>query len=712
MHKLKMIILSLLMTFSFNLMAQSNRIIIDSGHNKSVASLEYHEMSGKLVSADESGLIKIWDLESEKLEYQVDTGLKGSLEIKVHPLKTEIAILITRPGYSGLSVWNWKTGRNLFTKSLTNRPVQFEYSGSGKFLFIVRVGTPSIILYDSQSGREFSYLKRLNGLFSSAYIGSKETTIMAYSNSGYFRFYDIRTGSLQNESTTLEDLRDITVLQTEGKRYIIARKEDNLFMVDRLTGEVRDSLTTARMVSYSIDQNKGVLSIIKESETGKLSISQTDTTGARFTPLSTSSYLNNSRPFSEDMTRDTGYFRITDSFRDILSAENRVFLSDSSGTIWQINKDSLKPEIFKKNIISPIHDLSFNADKLYMLSEKDIINLKSNFFVSSRVHSLNRLSDLTIGFSMNPLPGESYMEGYDQERLLIWSTENKGKGYVLYDPVMDSVINSNNSYKSSLIQIHVRNNQVLALESSGEASLSNIHTGIKEFDFSALGMVSLNFVDDTMLMAGKSLMKTSRNPLFTVQTNTGEIIPFEDNRFLVHNILSPENGNSIYTVGLLSNSDGSTETQIRSHQKNNPSQVTTLYRRDGEWINSILTVDSSSYTPTLYGSISGRDIIRLRGSQKKVWEYDRNIDNMFYHESILYIINSDGSLTLFDPQRGTKIVDYYMLSDNNWIAISAGNTENPYISSRNAALSINSFSQATGRAVRTQFQIMDTKKED
>jgi len=710
MHKNGLLFIFLILT-AMNLTAQNNRIVIDSGHNSSVAALGIHEESGRMVSADETGLIKIWDLISNKLEYQLDTGLRGSLEIKIHPVKNEIAILTTRPGYTGLSVWDWKTGRNLFTKTLANRPVQFDYSGSGKYLFIVQVGNPSIILYDSISGREYSYLQRMSGLFSYAYVGSTETTIMAYSNSGYFRYYDIRTSSLKNEASTMEDLKDITVLQTEGKRYIIARKDNSLFLIDRLSGEVRDSLTQSNMVNFSIDQKNGVLTTVTQSETGRLRLVYSSTSGARFSPLSSYEYLNKRDQSAGLETSDPGFFRITDSVRSILTADNRVFLSDNGGTIWEVSHSSLKPEIYKKSLLSNIRDISITGKNLYLLTEDEIVTLNSSFFEKSDL-SLNRFSDLNIRVEKTPLPGESYMESYDLDRLLIWSTENKGYGYVLFNPETNEVLDTNNSYKSSLKQIHIRNNQILALESSGEASLSNLHTGIKEFDFSALGMVSLNFVDDTTLMAGKSLMRTGVNPLITVQSGTGEIIPFSDNRFLVHNIISPDKGNSLYTVGLKQNSDGSIETQIRSHLKTDPSRVSTLYTIQGEWINSILTVDTSSYTPTLYGSINGRDIFRLRGSQKKEWNYEKNITNIFYHDSLLYILNSDGSLTLFDPLKGKKIVDYYLLDDDNWIALPDKIGDAPVISSRDVQSVINSYSKTTGRPVAAAYKVLSVQREN
>ena len=81
------------------------------------------------------------------------------------------------------------------------------------------------------------------------------------------------------------------------------------------------------------------------------------------------------------------------------------------------------------------------------------------------------------------------------------------------------------------------------------------------------------------------------------------------------------------------------------------------------------------------------------------------IENMFYHQSVLYIINSDGSLTLFDPQKGKKIMDYYLLSDGNWIAINATAGSKPVISDRGAASKINSFSTTSGRPVRSSFSI-------
>lgn len=702
MKKLKITILLFMLSAA---LLPAQRMIIDSGHNKSVAALHYHNQSNSLVSADDSGLVNIWDLESDKLEYQLDTGLYGSIEVKLHPAKTELAILVNRPGYSALSVWNWKTGKNLFTKTLSNRPIQFDYSGKGKFLFIARVGNPSISLYDSQSGREYSYLKRLSGLFSFGYIGSTEATIMTYSNSGYFRYFDIRTSSLKNESSTLEDLSDIKVLQTEGKRYILARKDNSIFMIDRLSGAVKDAMTVENMLSFSIDQSKGVVSVVKQSDSGRLRISHSSTKGAFFSPIASENYLNNSNRTLEDMTADTGFFRITDRFRAIETINGRVFLSDASGNIWQLDKTSFSPVVYKKNELAHIQDIEFNGDTLYILSENDLYTLESKFFGASGTYSTNRLNDLSMAAMKNPLMGNSKLESYEDGKLLIWSNENNGKGYVLYDPINNEIIGENNSYSAALDQVKIRNNQVLALESTGEATLSNLQTGIREFGFSALGMVSLNFLDDSTLMAGKSLMKTSKNPLMTVQLGTGEITPFDDNRFLIYNILSPERGNRVYTAGLKLKTDGTVSTEIRSHQKENPSEVTTIYSKKGEWINSILTVDSSSYTPTLYGSITGRDIIKIRGTQKRAWSYDRNIENMFYHQSVLYIINSDGSLTLFDPQKGKKIMDYYLLSDGNWIAINATTGSKPVISDRGAASKINSFSTTSGRPVRSSFSI-------
>jgi hypothetical protein len=683
----------------------AQRVIIDSGHNKSVGALHYHGQSNSLISADDSGLVKIWDMESDKLEYQLDTGLYGSIEMKLHPGKTELAILVNRPGYSALSVWNWKTGKNLFTKRLTARPIQFNYSGKGKFLFITRVGNPSIVLYDSQSGREYSYLKRLNGLFSYGYIGSTESTIMTYSNSGYFRYFDIRTSSLKNESSTMEDLSDIMVLQSEGKRYILARKDESIFMIDRLSGAVKDAMTVENMISYSIDQSRGVVSVVKKTESGRLRISHSSTKGAFFSPIASENYLNNANRTLDDMTADTGYFRITDSFRAIETINNRVFFSDASGNIWQLDKTNMKPIVYKKNELAHIQDIEFNTDTLYILSESDLYTLKSEFFGSSGTYSTSRLNDLSMVSNKNPLLGISKMESYEEDKLLIWSNENNAKGYVLYSPENNEILGENDSYTSALKQIKIRKNQVLALESSGEASLSNLQTGIREFGFSALGMVSLNFLDDKTLIGGKSLMKTSTNPLLAVQLGTGEITPLSDNRFLIYNILSPEKGNRIYTAGLKLKTDGTISTEIRSHKKDNPSEVSTIYSKNGEWINSIFTVDSSSYTPTLFGSITGRDIIRIRGTQKRTWSYNKNIENMFYHNSVLYIINSDGSLTLFDPQRGKKILDYYLLGNGSWISINAESGSKPVISDSTAAFKINSFSTSSGRSIRSSYSI-------
>ena len=697
-----------ILSLSF-LSAQSNRIVIDSGHSSSVGSMAYHERSGRLVSCDDSGVVKVWNLQDDKLEYRLDTGLRGSIELKLHPEKYELALLVTRPGYSGLSVWDWRSGRNKFTKTLSGRPIQFEYSGKGRFLFTTRVDNPSIVIYNSQTGREYSYLKRLRTLFSFAYIGDKESTVMTYSNSGYLRFYDIRTVSLKNESSTKADLSELSVMQTEGKRYILGRKDNSLFLIDRLNGEVKDAMTVEDMRSFSLDQSNGTITVLSVSDSGRLKVSHTSTSGARFTPISTPSYLSG-RISTADLD-DSGWFRVNEGSRALISARNRVYLSDGMGYLWTFN-DRGRPEMFKKNEIVAIQDISFEDNKLYLLTNDRLMTLSSRFFGSTGVHDLDRLGDLSIQTTGSPLEGETFLESYSDGRLLIWSAEDGARDYVLYDPDDNKVLGDNSSFTSTLKEVHIIGDRILALESSGEASLSNIFTGIREFSFSALGMVSLNYIDDSRLLAGKSLMKTGRNPLFTVQTDTGEILPVTDERFLIQNIVSPESGTKIYTTGLRLLSDGSMETQIRSHDRSNPSRSTLLYSKDGEWMQSILTVDDSSYTPTLYGSVSGREILRIRGNQKNSWDYDKNIRDLFFHKSILYILNTDGSLTLFDPQRGRSIVDYFLMKDGSWIALPSAQGDKPYVNNASASEWINSYSTSTGRSISVRYRVADIKEEE
>ena len=140
-------------------------------------------------------------------------------------------------------------------------------------------------MMDSQTGREFSYLKRLYDLFSFAYIGGSESRVMTYSNSGILKYWDIRTSTLQNEAVTQADLRDITVLQTEGKRYFVARKGTTLFLIDRLSGNVRDTLEKESMLNFSVDPDTGNIAIITKSSTGRLKAVMVKTRGAYFSPM-------------------------------------------------------------------------------------------------------------------------------------------------------------------------------------------------------------------------------------------------------------------------------------------------------------------------------------------------------------------------------------------------------------------------------------------
>ena len=97
--------------------------------------------------------------------------------------------------------------------------------------------------------------------------------------------------------------------------------------------------------------------------------------------------------------------------------------------------------------------------------------------------------------------------------------------------------------------------------------------------------------------------------------------------------------------------------------------------------------------------------MRISGLRKKIWDYDKNIEKIFFHNSLLYILNTDGSLTLFNPRNEKIILDFYLMEDNSWIAI-PGEKTNPYISSSSASDYLNTFQSGTTRAVRNSYIIV------
>ena len=704
-RKIPLIFTILLM--SMNLTGQTaNRIIIDSGHSASIESMVSHS-TGVLLSADNTGLVKVWDLASNSIKYQVSTGVRGAIQVKVHPVKTEFALLVSRPGFTELSVWNWEKGTLLFRKELHDRPLQFEYSGQGRFLFITRINSPSIVLMDSQSGRENSYLKRLYDLISFGYIGASESRVMTYSSSGMIKYWDIRTSALKSETETLPSLTDIAVLQTEGKRFITARKGNTIYLIDRLNGNIRDSLEIEDFLDFSIDSEKGFLSVTTKGSAGRLEVHSYTTRGAFFSSVNLDAFLkkDGSQPASS-IPVTTGLFTINGSVTGSLTVQSRIFLSDSNGTIWNIDPSTLKPVVFKQNRIAHIKDLNFMGNSLFILSSKEIFHLESDIFIHERfTGNLEEFNDIAITAADSPLPGDSEIEPIDNEKMLIWTKESVRKGYIIYSPLDEEVLNSNYNFESPLNQIHVRNNQVLVLENSGEASLNNIHTGFRDFQFSALGMVSLNFLNDSTLLGGKSLMKSGRNSIFTVQTETGEIIPINDERFLIYDIFSPTDANRTYTVGLAQTSDTSVKTTIRSHNAGNPDTSTSVFSLNGEWINARFTADTSSYSPTLYGTISGREIIRISGTRRKTWDYPKNIEKIFFNNGILYILNSEGSISLFNPLRGQILLDFYLMIDGTWIAVPYDqNNSGIFVSQSEAAEYLKTYN-ATGREIRNSYYI-------
>ncbi len=687
----------------------ADRILMDSGHNSSVDALAIQQSSGHLLSADNTGVVKVWNLESDKLEYQLDTGAGGAVDIRVHPVKSEVAILVNQPGDCRLSVWNWKSGRNIFTKKLRNSPIQFAYSGKGRYIFITQVDNPGMVLISSKDGRVYSYLKRLKKLFSFGYIGSRETTVMTYSNSGLLAYYDIKTSSLKGEIETRAELSELQVLQSSGKRYIAARKEQDILLIDRLNGSVTDSYATEGGIAcWSADTINGTLILMEKKGNGRYALTFLKTRQGHFIPIPASSYLSDnpleaspeeSHPSSE-LT-----FRLANSPRSFICGMNRLFFSNPEGQIWQIDPAIQKPGIFKKNEVSPIQDLAFLKDKLLILTEDTLFTLDSQFFRKAQPHTLNSLGDITMNTQASPLPGNSFLKFYNEEEVLLWTKDNGIHPYVLFHPESGKIKAKGKACQTSLKDLKLLGTQVLTLESSGEASLSDIHSGKRLFSFSALGMTSLDFIDRHTLLAGKSLVQNAQNPLLTINTLTGEILPVKDSRFIIDNIQSTLKSQYIYASGLLLKSDGTVETRITKCSKKDLNRSTTVYKRKGEWLNTIIKMNQESKNPEIYGSMTGRDIFRIRQNRRKNWDYDKNIQNIFYHSGVIYIINTDGSLSLFSPASGRKILDFYLLNKEEWIAIPADGSP-PVVNALETGERINTFSSSPSGRFKARIKVL------
>ena len=621
---------------------------VDSGHNGPVNAVAFSSDESLLFSGGDDGSIKIWNTDREKL---VDSFQSTHLKIRkiiVNPAKPVIAILES-DGTSifRISSWNWQNHKRLFSLELNETPLYLEYSPKGTYLLYTKTDWNSLTFLDSSSGRVQPLIRQGFGIVSYLTVSATENTLMTYSPSGSISYWDLKSASLRQSFDTLSNLKAMSI--SPNKRYMSASDGKRLTYIDLTNGRTVAAEDLDGIIFTETNPESGDILCYSVGTAGRPVLSLWEYTGGRlrrkmFGP-------------SEELP----------GINDIVFGSKGIFAARESGILASISIYTGYVSSFGANLLMPIEDLAFYDKSMFLSTNEAIFTFSSDFF------SGIKKSGSSAGYFMpvrkeNPFHTRSGLKALSADEVLLWTHDGQPGKFMRYFPALGEKGEIYDRLNYPLTALNVTGENIIVLEKDGTSRIINRLTYETEFEYSSLAIQSVEYLNSTLIL-GRNNIGQFGSPLVRIDTTTGETVPINDPDIMVFKLFYDKTQQRLFSLGLELR-DGTQYTLLKVHRGNSLDRSTTLISFVGEDLGASMAFDEE--TSSLYTSLGMDGIRRWTGSGLTLFDKTDHIPRkLFIHNSCLYAVNSDNSLSLWDKTSGRHLGDFYLFSDFSWAAIMA-----------------------------------------
>lgn len=656
---------------------ETTEVLVNTGHQGPVHAVAYDGERRLVFTAGGDGKVKIWSANRSQPVASLQVSHLQLQEMAVNPAETQIAVLETDTiGKFRLSVWDWEDRREVFAEELDERPLYFAYSPEGRYLVYTQADWRSLRILNGRTGRSLPYLSQGFGIVSFAVVSGNEQTIMTYSPSGDIYYWDIRTGAQRKYVQTLPDLAHM-VIPEENTLYAMAAFEDELVVVNLLTGDVAARTYVPGIQSIDVDPSGRTIACIS---------SEDDARQITFLTFQDSSLLpSSSSPVAYPGTP-----------MDLAYGRNTVLVADAEGGIRYLYTFSRNPYVFAENVIQQVHDIGFHADTLLISASNGLFTFRSEFFESERFPSrpvsiVHQRTDVSLE---QPV----LICGRDPQPPLLWSTRGVTPAFATYDPDEGTMSPVHTDAESPLLQLKWSSDTVVTLSRNGRARLLDPELFTPLFEYRALGMLSAEYLPPDGFVAGKNRTSRFLSSLVYIDTNTGETIPVADDSVVVYQLSYDPREEELYSLGVEAQDDGTLSTALRRRNGGDLDRSQLLLSRDGEDLSASFVVDPA--TGYVYTTVGHESIVLLSGHRTREFSVTDHVPRKLYvHRNFLYSLNRDSSITIFQKYSGQRLMDVYLFQNDGWAAIVHGTGE--YVAERaDSYLTVVRRSDASSRGYR------------
>ena len=627
--------------------AEEPRVIVNTGHTGGIRTLKFSTRYDLLFSGGEDGTIRAWNPDNRDLVYQLQVSHLPIQAIELNPQKPHIAVVEKgRLNSYRLTVWDWEKRSLLFSRDLEGFPLDMTFSPKGTFFAYSKTSWDSMTFINANTGRKLYYMDRGFGIVSGFAVSPSEKTLMTYSPSGNIQYREVRTGTLKTKLDTVSNLRNIEF--SEGLRYMAAAGEDQLLLIDLVSGKTVAKYPLGNIESISINSADNKIACYTGGLRGSLYI---------FT-------FTGGNLLRQEVHKPRG-----ESYEDLLFTKDVLFAAGRDGAIYTFTQDGIRLSPFSRNTLLPITGIAFMEELMVLASMEEVITVESDFFTSLNPSSFPRY--LEAAFLENPLKAASGITAWEKERFILWKkTKDERAKSIFIHPETGEYQGLYEEYNNALVSLDYSAQGMLTLQRNGIIKLINPTTLTDTFEYNLFGSQDV-ILTGNYIMAGKNRDSGFPSSLVRINPRTGETLPLKNDAMVIYKLAYNAKDASLLTLGLEDSGPGTNTTALQELTGATYQFKRTLYTYPGEDLNASVVVEPE--TGEVYTSLgfSVTKIAHLEGFYS-FEQKERIPRELFLHNTHLFSLNKDNSITVWDKNTGKKLMDFFIFRDKNWVALLAG----------------------------------------
>ena len=619
---------------------ESARAIVISGHRGSVLAMDRDDNRGLLFTAGADGTVKIWDAATRSLLKSLTvTGLQAGM-LAVSPADTRFAVLATDTLQSfSLEVWDWRKGERVFRTALPDQPLFLRYSASGRYLLYGLPRWDSLRIANASDGSPVAFHPEGFGMVGFAALSRSEKILMTYRLTGTISYWDLASGKL------LEDLQSIPLLShirlSPDLSFLAGSTDSQISLIDVASGREQAHASLAGVTSLDISPAGNQIACVAENGTvSRWSVDRDTLTREADPPAG---------PLHASLVRFT---------------PGGLILGSGSGALASVSANGTTAG-FPGDERALITGLAVRGNSV-AVGTSSWIKIFTEGLADAAREGAGGTGPVAAIQVQNPFQAPVDLTFLDDDSILVWQTGDGPGSYAILDLKTGGFRPGAPAEPlgSPIIEAQSDGARCLLLAKDGTLRVIDLTSGATRAQMWRPGSMWASLAAGNTVVVGGQPGDAEPGSLVRINMDTGETDPIPTVNKYTYDVLFDTSTGVLYSLGV--DADGTTN--LLAHTGRDFQAQSVVESTPGEHLTASMCFDGS--TGTLYSTLGREQVSRWKqGSLARLPASAIGTVGLFCGNGLLYSLNRDSSVGLFDTVHGAGIAELSVFPDGGWALV-------------------------------------------